>query len=216
MGDWIYIGVLGIVYVVLKFGPQDLVMRVIMTVIGKSGLEKVGKSALNAQPDRLTLDPKLGPPAKEEAAGAVKALERRGFTGAGSFSVREMAGLVVHFMAKPADSAVAVVYEHPKIGVWCDMYSRYTDGNSFTVTSAKQGGSLEERPGHRTLRSPGQPPAMLHVRLLNERPAGNLEQIPAAGVAQRFTQAYAESMAWRKAKGISAAEVRGAALEKAS
>jgi hypothetical protein len=214
MGDLLYIAGLVVAYIVVKSLSPEMMTRVVMTVLGKSGLEKVGRKALETQPDRITLEPKADPPAQPLAATALRTLERRGFDMAGGFRIAEMAGVVVHFLVKDTDAAVAVVYEHPKAGVWCDLYSRYRDGTSFTVTSAPAGGSLEERPGHPSVRAPGQPPAMLHARLLNERPAGELQSIPASAIAHHFAQAYAESTAWRKQRGISAQEVRGAALER--
>lgn len=214
MGEILYIGLLAAAYLLLKVLSRERLTSIVMTLLGKSGLEKVGRTALAGQPDRITLQARPAPTAQSPASGSIRSLERRGFTSAGSYSIAEMPGVTVHFLVKEPESSVGVVYEHPKAGIWCDLYSRYRDGGSFSVTSAPAGGSLERKPGHASVRAPGQPAAMLHVRLITERPAGELQPIGADAVAQHFAQAYAEETAWRKGHGITAAEVRGAALER--
>jgi hypothetical protein len=215
MSDLKYIAFLAVLWLIFKFGPAHLVNRITMLFLGKKGLEDVGKKALDAQPDRITLAPGKTP-AKAEAQNAVSSLERRGFERAGSFEVREMKGVMLHMLVKPVESAVAVVYEHVQAGVWSDLSTRYADGSSYTITSSRIGGGLDDRPGHTMVRSPGQPPAMLAVRLMKERPAGQMKQISAAEFARVFEEAYAESTAWRKGKGLSADEVRRAGGERIS
>ncbi|HSL71232.1 MAG TPA: hypothetical protein VK864_13380 [Longimicrobiales bacterium] len=215
MSDLKYIAFLAVLYLLFKFGPTQVINRILMAFLGKSGLEEVGRKALAAQPDRITLQPGPGP-AKPEASNAVTALERRGFERAGSYVVREMKGVNVHLLVKPAEGAVAVVYEHVKAGVWADLASRYVDGTSFTITSAPAGNGLDQMPGHVSVAAPRQSPVVLAARLVTERPAGALRQIRAAEFARVFEQAYEESMAWRKGKGVSAAEVKRAGVERVS
>jgi hypothetical protein len=213
MSEWLYIGLLAVAYFVIKRLPAEVMDRIVMWVIGKSGLEAVGRKALAAQPDHLTLDARPAGSGRPEAANAVESLQKRGFAQAGTYSVREMAGVIVHFLVKPEDSAVAVIYEHPKAGVWCDLQSAYADGSSYTLTNAKLGGGLEERPGHTSVRAPGLPPVILHLRLVRERPTGDMRRFGAGEVAQHFTDAYAESTAWRKYRGLSSRDVKASALE---
>ena len=213
--DLKYIAFLAVIWLFFKFGPVTLINRVVMFFLGKKGLEDVGRKALAAQPDRITLVNGPGP-SKPEAVSAVSILERRGFERAGSFLVPEMKGVNLHLLTKPEESVVAVVYEHPQAGVWADVATRYMDGGSFTVTSAKAGAGLDQQPGHITVRAPGQPPAMLAVRLMKDRPAGHMRQITAAELPRVFEQAYADSMAWRKNKGLSAEEVRRSGSERIS
>jgi hypothetical protein len=215
MADLKYIAFLAVLWLIFKFGPVQLVNRIIMAFLGKSGLEDVGRKALAEQPDRITLKAAPGP-VKPEALTAVSSLERRGFERAGSFDVLEMKGVKLHLLVKPPESVVGVVYEHPKAGVWADVSSRYADGTSFTITSARAGHGLEKQPGHVSVAAPGQPTAMLALRLVRERPAGALRQITAAEFPGVFQQAYADSMAWRKGKGLSAEEVRRSGLERVS
>ena len=215
MSDLKYIAFLAVLWLIFKFGPFQLVRRLTMLLLGKSGLEDVGRQALNQQPDRITLQRVAGP-VKPEASSSVSLLERRGFERAGSFDVNEMKGVKLHLLVKPAESTVAVVYEHVKAGVWADVSTRYEDGTSFTVTSAPAGHGLDKQPGHVSVAAPRQPAPMLAVRLLRERPAGAMRQISALEFPGVFCQAYADSMAWRKNKGLSAEEVRRSGLERIS
>ncbi len=215
MSDLKYIAFLAILWLFFKVGPSMMVRRVVMMLLGKSGLEDVGRKALAEQPDTITLHRVQGP-VKAEALTSVSSLERRGYERAGSYDVREMKGIKLHLLVKPAESAVAVVYEHPKAGVWADLSTRYTDGTSFTITSARAGHGLDKQPGHVSVPAANQPAAMLALRLLKERPAGAMRQISAGEFPGVFQQAYADSMAWRKNKGITAEEVKRTGVERIS
>ena len=215
MSDLKYIAFLAVIWLILKFGPIQLVNRFIMALLGKSGLENVGRKALASQPDRITLT-RVQSPTKFEVVTAISSLERRGFERAGSFEVAEMKGLSLDLLVNVQECMVGVIYDHSKAGVWGDVATRYEDGSSFTVTSTRVGAGLDERPGHATMRAAGQPPAALAMWCLKQRPAGEMKRITVAEVVRVFEQAYAESMAWRKGRGLSAGEVKRAGLEKIS
>lgn len=208
--DWLVIAVLVALYLLLKNGR--LGPRIVMAMLGARGLAAVGRMSLASQPDELTLE--LAPGDSDPRARELgEALLRRGFLDGGRFSVREMAGVHVSFLVKPDDAVVAAIYEHAKAGAWCDLNTGYSDGSSFTITSTQMGASLEDRPGHPIVRAPGAHPAALHVRLLRERPAGAMLRVETHQVAEYFADAYATSMAWRKQRGVTVEEVRGAAVE---
>jgi hypothetical protein len=212
-GDLKYIALLAVAWLILKFMPAETWTRLIMAVLGRKGLEGVGRVALAGQPDRITLVPRNGAPSRPEAVSALEQLGRRGFASAGSFAVPQMKDLPVHFMVKPDECAVAAVYEHPQAGVWCDITSKYQDGGSWLITNAPLGSGLEDRPGHLKVRAPGLTATALHLRFARERKPGALVPVPATAVPQFFTDAYAEEMVWRKGRGLSAEEVRRAGME---
>ncbi len=207
-GDLLWIGFLVVLYAVFKYRPQ-WVTALVVAVAGKA----VGKAALRAQPDTISLEPIEGPPATPEARSAVETLQRRGFTNAGSFAIPEMQMLPVHFLARTEEWAIAVVYEHPQAGVFTDIACRYQDDTRFTITNAKVGGGLETQPGNTTIRAPGLTVAALHLRFSRERPAGALYRFAVTDVPRIFADAYADEMAWRKGQGISKDEVRAVARE---
>lgn len=107
---------------------------------------------------------------------------------------------------------VAVVYEHPQVGVILDMMTRYADGTSITYTTNTEVGQLEERPGHRNVIAPEASAEGLYRRLLGERPHGETRAIAPDEFADVFEQAYAEAMEWRIARGgASEEEIRAIA-----
>ena len=209
--DLLWIGFLVVVYAILKYKP-DLVNKILVAVAGKT----IGKMAMAQQPDTLTLEPLSGTTPKPEARSAVDSFQRRGFQSAGSFSITEMKNMPLHFLSKSDENAIAVVYEHPQAGVWCDIVCRYQDGRSFTISNARMGGGLERQPGHDMVRAPGLTPAALHLRFQRERASGAMVNVPPAEIPQFFTRAYEEETTWRKAKGLSRAEVKAAAFEKSA
>ncbi|MGH7502508.1 MAG: hypothetical protein ACREL7_12215 [Longimicrobiales bacterium] len=192
----------------IKYRPEWFT-QLIAAVGGKA----IGKAALASQPDVITPMESTDGPREAEAKAAVESLTRRGFAFVGSYVIPEMSGLPVHFLTRVEECVVAVVYEHPKAGVWCDLATRYLDGTSFTITNARMGGGLDARPGHETLRVPGLTTAALHIRLLRDRPKTTPVGIAPADVARVFADAYASEMAWRKGKGIKKQEVRTVAVE---
>ena len=203
--SYVWFLILIVVLAVLVLTP-GLTRWITLLLLGDKGRARVGQRALARQPDRITMTIRPNPPGAE-ARKILEGLTGKGFLPAGSFAVAEMDGLPIHFMVKPAESAVAAVYEHPKAGVWCDLFTRYQDGTSFTFATSRMGGGLEQRPGHPVVRAAELDPAAAHARFLQERPAGAMKSFTAVEVPRMFADAYAESIAWRKQRGISGAEV---------
>src|SRR2546427_5206472 len=115
---WILILAAGLAVLTLTPG---LARRIILLLLGEKGRAEVGQKALSSQPDRISLTPRLASPGAE-AQAILAGLTRLGFSAAGSFAVAEMGGLPIHFMIQSKESAVAAVYEHPKAGVWPDLF----------------------------------------------------------------------------------------------
>ena len=186
---------------------RKLLGATIGSVIGHLFAKAVGGQALSQQPDTIHLS-RSGAQAWSDAsaAGAIaNPLLGRGFEDAGTFKVQEMP-VVVRLLAHPGDSLIAAICEHPQAGVWCDIVARYEKGNSITFTTSKPTG-LDHRPGHPTVNAPGLSPLALLARTRAERPQGLLKPATAETAARVFEQSYAESMAWRKHRGVSAREV---------
>jgi hypothetical protein len=174
----------------------------------KGALEDVGSQALASLPDRITLvhqnlhfwrpDPAV--------ARLADPLFSKGFQEGGLYAIREMPGVTVRFLVKPAECIVAAIFMHPKAAVWLDLITYYQNGNTATFsTNAPRG--LDQRPGHPTVYTPGATALALHARMIAERPKGVFRPVMAEDIGPLFERGYAESVAWRKNKGISAAEV---------
>jgi len=168
----------------------------------------VGQVALNQQPDTIQLaaaGPKAWKNARSAAAFALP-LSDRGFQEAGTYTIREMPGVVVRLMAKSEEHFYAAIYEHPQAGHWMDLVTLYQDGTSVTFTTSKPTG-LAPRPGHPSIHAAGAGPLALYARARAERAKQTMLPTTAENAVHDFERAYAESIAWRKHRGISACEV---------
>jgi hypothetical protein len=188
------------------------IRKMTLALLGKAGREAVGRRALAAQPGAITLIPAVRPPSAPVRA-LLEAFGQAGFEPAGDFLVKEMRGLPVRFMVRPADSITAAVYEQPIAGVWYNFYTHYADGTGFTFSSGRLGRGLDPRPGHPVEWRPGLAPAAMLAAFLTMRPAGAMKAVTAAGAAAEFCRDYAESIAWRKRRGLRAEEVEKAGME---
>jgi len=191
-----------------------------LIVTGKSGAvgRAIGTAALNRQPDtiRLLAVGEDGWQNPEPAAGLAASFAQLGFQDAGTYRIPELPGVIVQLMTNPNDRLIAAIYEHPKAGSWFEVVCRFQDGTSATYSSSRPTG-LDPRPGHASVHSPGARPQALVERARAESQGKNPQMVTRDSVVSVFENAYAESTAWRKNKGITAEEVgRLAARRKAA
>ena len=193
---------------VLKKMVPFLVGRFLGGVVGRA----IGSHALAQQPDTIHLEKCTTESWQDESAvqPLVSPLLQRGFHDAGVFRVREMAGLTLQLLVKSDESLVACVYEHPQAGHWVDLAARYQNGNSVTYTTSQPSG-LEDRPGHPVHNAHGTDVGTLLGRMRSEMPKKPLQQVTPFTAPRIFEHAYAESMGYRRAKGVSAREVANVA-----
>src|SRR5439155_16193255 len=115
------------------------------------------KRAIDKQPDEIHM---IAAPDhvwtnKDAVDAHAQALRATGFTDAGSFTI-DVLPVTTQFSLKKPDDVYAVIYEHPKVGVWLNLVILYENGASMTLTTTTDRG-LEKRPGHPTLHVPGAP-----------------------------------------------------------
>jgi hypothetical protein len=197
---------------------RPLLRVVIALVAGRS----VGRRALARQPDRIELR-EAGLQDWQDAAAAGRLTEPLlllGYELAGTSTVPQMPGIVLRLLVHARECVLGVVYEHPKVGHWVELTTRYTGDTAFTVTSSADHG-LAPRPGHPVTHLAGAAPAVLHARLVAQRPQHGMKRIEVGRAAQAFEQGFAEAMAWRKSQGVSRSEVvrvavRGVKKQKAA
>jgi hypothetical protein len=195
---------------------RRLIAMVLMRTAVKGALEDVGARALANVPERILLVHQNLHSWKPDPAVPRLAdpLFSKGYQEGGLYAIREMPGVTVRFLVKPAECIVAAIFMHPKAATWLDLITYYPNGNTATFsTNAPKG--LDQRPGHPIVYAPGVTPLVLHEKLIAERPKGVFRPIMAEDIGPLFERGYAESMAWRKNKGISAAEVVKVAVRKA-
>jgi len=177
-------------------------------VVFRGFLKDVGQKALANQPDQIKLSQQPGHHWKDAAAvnRLAEPLLKRGFTDLGPYSVDVMPYVMLRFLANPAVSIYACVYEHAKAGIWLDLVSRYDDGSGATFTTVRPTG-LDPNPRELVVHAPGSSSDMLYGRMLVERPQRPLIRLDAAEVIRLFEAVYAEQILWRKTRGVSAREV---------
>jgi hypothetical protein len=186
----------------------SLVRPLLVMVLGRIFAGAIGSHALSKQPDAIHLDRAdaraWARPDKSEASA--RALRAAGFEDAGTWTVRELPGVVLQLLAHAGEGFYAMIYQHPKAGDWTDMVTRFSDGTSITYSSHTPSG-LQPRPGHPVENLPGVSAVQLLDHARSTRPRRATAPHSAARASTDFTRAYAESMAWRKQHGVSAREV---------
>jgi hypothetical protein len=175
---------------------------VLVKVLPDSAVKAIGKRAVDKQPDEIHLVKADGGAwtNRAEATRLAGAFGQLGFVAAGTYRITELPDVTLGMLLHAQGRAYAIVYEHPKLGLWADIVSRYEDGTGITYSSSRSP-DLAQRPGHKVVKAPGFMPGALWARFQAERPAGELVLLDAASLVQRFEDAWRESIAWRKGRG---------------
>lgn len=139
-------------------------------------------------------------------------LEVRGFEPIGAFRVSEIPGLVMTAYAQPFQNVCAVVYHHPLVGGFVDLFSENEREQGLTVSNAPAGEELDQPPGHEKVIDKTMTIPDMYDYLLNHRPSGPHKRIDAGNFVGEFQAAYAKEMDWRiKRGGVTEEEVRRSA-----
>jgi hypothetical protein len=145
-------------------------------------------------------------PADDRAKGRFadphrRELESLGFTPLGTFTVKEMPGVVVVAFTQSFKAVCAVIYRHPIAGVFIDMVSMTEDDRGLTVTNAPAGGNLDQPPGRAKIFETKHTLRQLFDRLLSDRPPGPYKRVDTSNFVRVFEGEYAHEMEWRKQRG---------------
>ena len=168
----------------------------------------VPEFVLGGLADAIHLVPRPGHAWADPAAHAAMAepLRALGFAEVGAFAVRELPGTVLALFVQVADRAACAIYEHPKVGPWIEFFSRGRDGSRVTASSRPPTG-LDPLPNATAIHAPGVATAALYRQFLHGRPKVEFLDMTPQGVVACFEEAWAESVAWRKRRGISEQEL---------
>jgi len=198
---------------VLRKVLNFLILRGVSGVVGRA----IGSHALAQQPDAIHLTPCVASAwtNSQVASGLSSAFTGLGFRDAGTYRVPELPGVIVQLLANSQDRLYAAVYEHPQAGNWFDVVSRFENGTSTTYTSSNPTG-LDPRPGHPVVNVPGSRPQVLVERARSEAVGKRSKPANCDDASKDFETTYAESIAWRKKKGVTAQEVGRVATRKAA
>lgn len=158
-------------------------------------------------PFRVHLEPTRALPWQdgEGLAAATNAFESMGYVPIGDYRLRELDDVRLRAFLHPDEAIHAVLYEHDQVGLYADVVRDFEDGTRVTVSGAPEIGT--DRPPHAPLvRVPGdvrEPGTVqtLHDRLLRESDGRLPIRVGAEDFAQVFSEAWAQEMDWRIARG---------------
>jgi len=207
-GMWMFLTLVALLVIWRLFGKRLLALF-LLSGAGRGALKDIGKKAVAAQPDRITLGRISSPDWQVSSVEQIiSSLCAAGFTDAGAYSVDKMPGVKVALLVKPEDCVAAHVYEHPKAGIWIELATRYQDGTSTTLTTLPSTG--QNQPAWLTTIRAGKAPAGDLVRqFIEERRwrSGVMKPVSAEQAPREFEEGFARYMSWRKATPMSADEV---------
>lgn len=199
-----------VAYVLVKVLPRLLVREVSRAVLGE-----VGKHAMAKVPEQIQLARVASPQWKDEATVQQQAapLVRAGFNDLGTYSVDQMAGVLLRMLFQPQTYVSAQVCEHPKAGGWIEFATRYADGSSdFLTTLPDQG--IAQPPFVRTNRAAKATPTdSLYQQHLKQRQSSGIKPVSPSEVIREFEVAYMRYMIWKNNKGLTPEEVAQATLK---
>lgn len=175
---------------------------------------KLRAQAMAEQPDRIYLVHVLHPKWRDERSreSAERQLSASGFAPAGVFMVREMPELTLALHANAAESAYAMLYDHPRSGFWAEFVTRYEDGSLADYTTLEPM-EVELPAGSVHVAAPGLSLTELWKKMLAERPRKNMVACNSARAAQDFERGYAESVAYHKKHAPAVVQAQGDSAE---
>lgn len=134
-----------------------------------------------------------------------KALEECGFRHVGNYRVQEI-GVDVEFLMNPEERAQACIYNHPVVGVFMDVVTRYEDGTSVTFANRNATG-LDQHPKYQNRFLGEIPAAELVERALRERPDWAKKPVREEDLVPDFCRVWKEYKKWRSSRGTTPEEV---------
>lgn len=197
MGNYVLAGMFGALFLVYV-----LFLLVLKRKVGKFLKDII--QTMTPPPETITLTPidRVSWPDQENGRRLFQEISRLGFVPVSAFGIAEMPGVELIGFCRSDESAYAVLYYHPKAGVWMDIAGRYQDGGSLTVSSTKEAGVLDKPEGWVTVKAVDASPAELWARYqANRRKGAARRPTSKENFKADFENAYAEEMAWRQARG---------------
>jgi hypothetical protein len=195
--------ILGVVFllIILCVVIAALVIRAKLKSLART-IEEMTRS-IAPTPPLIHLTPLAGASWSDakQARELIDGLAECGFEKAGNFEVDEVEGLGLEAWVNPAKAITAVVYDHPKAGLWIDLYTHYEDGTRITYANTGAGAGVDHAPGHDVQRFPGLATRAMYEKLVAERPEKPAKAVSALTFATVFEKAYNDEMAWRNSRG---------------
>lgn len=194
--------VLILLLVIWKLFGKRIIAALLVQSAARGGLKSVGRRALIAQPETITLGRVEFPEWQDRAAvdELKNPLLAGGFDYVGTFSVDKMPGMKLAVLVNADQHIAAHIYEHPKAGVWVELVTRYDDGSSHSLSTLPATG-IQSPPWVQIIRAAKAPAGELVRQLVKERHSGDMKRVTADTAVQEFQEAYAKIMFWQKNRG---------------
>lgn len=175
--------------------------------------KRAGEAALAQQPDRIKLEHVSVPAWRDAPKVAAQAapLLARGFKDLGVYSAANLPGVKMKILLNEDERAAAYIYEHPKVGVWTELSTRYEDGSMTMVVNRPPTGIQSPPFVRKLLGDPAEPTDRHLATLLKERGPEGIKIVKASTVVREFEDAWMRIMIWQKNKGLSVEEVAAVA-----
>ena len=143
---------------------------------------------------------------------ATRHIEGVGYQRVGEFTVRELEAVRLRAFWHPETQGFLALYDHDDAGLFADLFHEFDDGTSVTISTAPESGM--DHPSHAPnfrlgldVREAGVARA-LHERLAHEAIGKDALGFGVDDFEQAFTEAYAQEMDWRIARGgVTKAEI---------
>jgi len=136
-----------------------------------------------------------------DAEESIEQAEKAGFSRIGSFVIPEMPGICLAAFVNRDNNLYAIIYDHPRVGVFSDIVAYYAEEGSLTASSMPLGGSLDQRPGHVKVFLKGGSITELMNLLEKNLDGRELRRLTLESFKEDFEQAYADEMDWRASRG---------------
>jgi len=169
----------------------------------------MGRKALSAQPDTITLSRIPGARWRNPAAAErlIAPLREKGFVDLGIYDFQPKLGFRLGVMLSERNKVAAFLNELPTGSIALELSVRYLDGTTTALVNYANNG-VPRPPFFRVIfAGPEASSGELYERLLRERPPSGIKTITADNVIAEYQAAYARMMAFVKGRGLSAEEV---------
>lgn len=197
------------------FMLKRILTYVLVRRAGRLALEEVGKRALTKLPEYVSLARVESPDwtNAELVRQQAEPLLACAFQDAGVYTVDKMPGVLIRMMCQPQSGVAAHIYDHPRLGSWIEMVTRYDDGSTHAVSTLAPNGMKHPEWYRKIQADKTIPTNMIYERFLPQRQQHAVRLVPATDVAQEFENAYHKLALWRQEAGISPQEVARVAVK---
>jgi len=196
--------ILGIVFLVIIIIIVLVVGTFIYKIARQASSYQKAASIMEAMPqENITLRQIDNPPWKnpDDIDYNKQQLENHGFNLINTYVIPEFGGVRMMAFVNNDTHAQAVIYEHPEVSVWVDLYVPYQDETSLTVSSVAEQGQLSRPEEHKAIARAGEDIntllSLLEENIL-EKP---IKIVNADNFVNGFEEAYSTEMKWRKENG---------------